>query len=99
MDIWLCHSFDRKEFVDTYVNYIFNQSVEVVFEEFRKGFFKVCDMDVVEFFQPEELRGVMVGKENFDWETLKQVRSMFCYYMTEAQSQIYPKPIVYIWEH
>ncbi|XP_071263260.1 probable E3 ubiquitin-protein ligase HERC3 isoform X2 [Salvelinus alpinus] len=62
----------KKEFVDTYVNYIFNQSVEVVFEEFRKGFFKVCDMDVVEFFQPEELRGVMVGKENFDWETLKQ---------------------------
>ncbi|XP_035645091.1 probable E3 ubiquitin-protein ligase HERC3 isoform X5 [Oncorhynchus keta] len=65
-------SANKKEFVDTYVNYIFNQSVEVVFEEFRKGFFKVCDKDVVEFFQPEELRGVMVGKENFDWETLKQ---------------------------
>eukprot|EP00063_Salmo_salar_P076055 XP_014050890.1 PREDICTED: E3 ISG15--protein ligase HERC5-like isoform X2 [Salmo salar] len=68
----LVTSANKKEFVDTYVNYIFNQSVEVVFEEFRKGFFKVCDMDVVEFFQPEELRGVMVGKENFDWETLKQ---------------------------
>ncbi|XP_038854961.1 probable E3 ubiquitin-protein ligase HERC3 [Salvelinus namaycush] len=68
----LVTSANKKEFVDTYVNYIFNQSVEVVFEEFRKGFFKVCDIDVVEFFQPEELRGVMVGKENFDWETLKQ---------------------------
>nr|XP_029529416.1 probable E3 ubiquitin-protein ligase HERC3 isoform X1 [Oncorhynchus nerka] len=68
----LVTSANKKEFVDTYVNYIFNQSVEVVFEEFRKGFFKVCDKDVVEFFQPEELRGVMVGKENFDWETLKQ---------------------------
>ncbi|XP_064782208.1 probable E3 ubiquitin-protein ligase HERC3 isoform X2 [Oncorhynchus masou masou] len=68
----LVTSANKKEFVDTYVNYIFNQSVEVVFEEFRKGFFKVCDKDVVEFFQPEELRGVMVGKENFDWETLKR---------------------------
>ncbi|CAB1328149.1 unnamed protein product [Coregonus sp. 'balchen'] len=68
----LVTSANKKEFVDTYVNYIFNQSVQKVFEEFRKGFFKVCDMDVVEFFQPEELRGVMVGKENFDWETLKQ---------------------------
>ncbi|XP_055779860.1 probable E3 ubiquitin-protein ligase HERC3 isoform X2 [Salvelinus fontinalis] len=68
----LVTSANKKEFVDTYVNYIFNQSVEVVFEEFRKGFIKVCDMDVVEFFQPEELRGVMVGKEIFDWETLKQ---------------------------
>nr|XP_023835329.1 LOW QUALITY PROTEIN: E3 ISG15--protein ligase HERC5-like [Salvelinus alpinus] len=79
-----------KEFVDTYVNYIFNQSVEKVFEEFRKGFFEVCDMDVVEFYQPEELRGVMVRKENNDWEMLKQVRTMCCYYMTEAQSQLYP---------
>ncbi|XP_020342644.2 E3 ISG15--protein ligase HERC5-like [Oncorhynchus kisutch] len=61
-----------KKFVDTYVNYIFNQSIEKVFEEFRKGFFKVCDMDVVEFYQPEELRGVL-GKENVDWETLKQL--------------------------
>uniref|UniRef100_A0AAZ3RHT0 HECT domain-containing protein n=1 Tax=Oncorhynchus tshawytscha TaxID=74940 RepID=A0AAZ3RHT0_ONCTS len=72
MTFSVCIAFKQKEFVDTYVNYIFNQSVEVVFEEFRKGFFKVCDKDVVEFFQPEELRGVMVGQENFDWETLKQ---------------------------
>nr|XP_024000022.1 E3 ISG15--protein ligase Herc6-like [Salvelinus alpinus] len=50
----------------------FNQSAEKVFEEFRRGFFKVCDRDVVEFFQPEELRGVMVGKEDYDWDTFKQ---------------------------
>ncbi|CAB1327289.1 unnamed protein product [Coregonus sp. 'balchen'] len=60
------------QFVDAYVNLAFNQSVEKVFEEFRRGFFKVCDRDVVEFFQPEELRGVMVGKEDYDWDTLKQ---------------------------
>lgn len=67
------HYFDRKQFVDAYVNLAFNRSVEKVFEEFRRGFFKVCDRDVVELFQPEELRGVMVGKEDYDWDTLKQV--------------------------
>lgn len=65
-------STNKKQFVDAYVNLAFNRSVEKVFEEFRRGFFKVCDRDVVELFQPEELRGVMVGKEDYDWDTLKQ---------------------------
>jgi len=47
--------------------------VEGVFEAFKKGFFKVCDIDVVEFFQPEELQAVMVGQENYDWEVFKKV--------------------------
>lgn len=63
---------NKREFVEAYVNHIFNKSVELVFAEFRRGFFTVCDEDAVTLFQPEELRGVMVGKENYDWETLKQ---------------------------
>ncbi|XP_071760841.1 putative E3 ubiquitin-protein ligase HERC4 [Centroberyx gerrardi] len=65
-------SSNKKEFVNAFVNYAFNTSVEKVFEEFRRGFFKVCDIDVVEFFQPEELRGVMVGQENYDWDVFKK---------------------------
>ncbi|KAM6971877.1 putative E3 ubiquitin-protein ligase HERC3 [Aplochiton taeniatus] len=63
---------NKKEFVDLYVKYIFNKSVERVFEKFQQGFFKVCDQHVVQLFQPEELRGLMVGKENYDWGKLKQ---------------------------
>lgn len=66
-------SIHRKEFVDTYIDYAFNKSVEQVFEEFKRGFFKVCNIDVVEFFQPEELRGLMVGLEYTDWDEMKQV--------------------------
>ncbi|KAM4627528.1 putative E3 ubiquitin-protein ligase HERC4 [Polymixia lowei] len=62
----------KKEFVDAFVNHCFNKSVERVFDAFRRGFFKVCDRDVVEFFQPEELQGVMVGQENYDWDVLKK---------------------------
>ncbi|XP_034459910.1 probable E3 ubiquitin-protein ligase HERC6 [Hippoglossus hippoglossus] len=63
---------NKKEFVDAFFNYAFTKSVEGVFEEFKRGFFKVCDMDVVEFFQPEELQAVMVGQENYDWQVFKQ---------------------------
>nr|XP_046244794.1 probable E3 ubiquitin-protein ligase HERC6 isoform X2 [Scatophagus argus] len=63
---------NRKEFVAAFVNYAFNKSVEGVFEEFKRGFFKVCDRDVVDFFQPEELQAVMVGHEEYDWEVFKQ---------------------------
>ncbi|XP_076831360.1 putative E3 ubiquitin-protein ligase HERC4 [Brachyhypopomus gauderio] len=68
----LVTSANKKEFVDAYVDYILNKSVEKVFEEFRRGFYKVCDQNVVEFFQPEELRGVMVGTEEYDWDTFKK---------------------------
>ncbi|XP_076590481.1 putative E3 ubiquitin-protein ligase HERC4 [Chaetodon auriga] len=63
---------NRKQFVAAFVNYAFNKSVERVFEEFKRGFLKVCDVNVVDFFQPEELQAVMVGQENYDWEVFKQ---------------------------
>ncbi|XP_044059535.1 probable E3 ubiquitin-protein ligase HERC6 isoform X2 [Siniperca chuatsi] len=63
---------NRKEFVAAFVDYAFNKSVEGVFGAFKRGFFKVCDINVVEFFQPEELQVVMVGQENYDWEAFKQ---------------------------
>ncbi|KAK1791939.1 hypothetical protein P4O66_013913 [Electrophorus voltai] len=68
----LVTSANKKEFVNAYVDYILNKSVEKVFEEFQRGFYKVCDRDVVEFFQPEELRGVLVGSEDYDWDTFKK---------------------------
>lgn len=63
--------------MDKYVDYILNQSVEEVFEEFRTGFFKGCDGDLVKMFEPEELRGVMVGNEDYDWDILKQVSAHY----------------------
>ncbi|XP_057694321.1 E3 ISG15--protein ligase HERC5-like isoform X2 [Corythoichthys intestinalis] len=63
---------NKKEFVGAYVNYAFNKSVERTFEAFKKGFFKVCEADVVALFQPEDLQMVMVGNENYDWDAFKQ---------------------------
>uniref|UniRef100_A0A8C1U974 Si:ch73-190m4.1 n=1 Tax=Cyprinus carpio TaxID=7962 RepID=A0A8C1U974_CYPCA len=63
---------NREDFVDKYVDHILNKSVEEVFEEFKRGFFKACDRCIVEMFEPEELRGVLVGNEEYDWDILKQ---------------------------
>ncbi|XP_054892427.1 probable E3 ubiquitin-protein ligase HERC4 [Poeciliopsis prolifica] len=63
---------NKKEFVDAYVNYAFNQSVEGMFQEFKHGFFLVCDQQLVKLFRPEELQGVLVGGDVYNWAKLKQ---------------------------
>ncbi|XP_045892497.1 probable E3 ubiquitin-protein ligase HERC4 [Micropterus dolomieu] len=63
---------NKNEFVDIYVNHVFNTSVEGVFQEFKRGFYLVCDRDLVKMFRPEELQGVLVGKDVYDWAKLKQ---------------------------
>ncbi|XP_024138388.1 probable E3 ubiquitin-protein ligase HERC4 [Oryzias melastigma] len=63
---------NKKEFVDAYVNYVFNKSVESVFQEFERGFFQLCDRDLLRMFEPEELQRLMVGQDDYDWEKLKQ---------------------------
>lgn len=61
--------------MDAYVNHAFNTSVENVFLEFKRGFFKVCDRNLVKLFRPKELQEMLVGKDFIDWERLKQVHS------------------------
>ncbi|XP_062276631.1 probable E3 ubiquitin-protein ligase HERC4 [Scomber scombrus] len=63
---------NKKEFVDAYVNYAFNTSVVRLFQEFDRGFFQVCDRDLVKLFRPKELQEVIVGKDFHDWTKLKQ---------------------------
>ncbi|XP_042071918.1 probable E3 ubiquitin-protein ligase HERC6 [Haplochromis burtoni] len=63
---------NKKEFVEAYVNHAFNTSVESVFQEFKRGFFLVCEQDLVRLFRPEELQGVLVGQDVHDWEKFKQ---------------------------
>ncbi|XP_068169993.1 probable E3 ubiquitin-protein ligase HERC4 [Antennarius striatus] len=63
---------NKKEFVDAYVNHVFNASVQGVFGEFKRGFFQVCDRDLVKLFRPRELQEALVGKEIHDWAKLKE---------------------------
>ncbi|XP_067645705.1 probable E3 ubiquitin-protein ligase HERC4 [Eurosta solidaginis] len=62
---------NKKEFVDLYVDFIFNKAVETQFTAFRKGFMKVCWGRVLQIFKPEELMAVVVGNEEYDWKALE----------------------------
>ncbi|XP_069834360.1 probable E3 ubiquitin-protein ligase HERC6 isoform X2 [Dendropsophus ebraccatus] len=58
---------NKHNYVSKCVDYIFNTSVAETFEEFRKGLYKVCDKDILLFFQPEELRTLVAGHTQYDW--------------------------------
>ncbi|XP_073196774.1 probable E3 ubiquitin-protein ligase HERC6 isoform X1 [Lepidochelys kempii] len=63
---------NKKDFVNKYVDYVFNKSVEVVYEEFKRGFYKVLDREILRFFQPQELMEVAIGNANYDWNKFEQ---------------------------
>lgn len=56
------------------VNHAFNTSVDGVFGQFQSGFFKVCEVNLVDLFRPEQLQTVMVGQDDYDWDAFKLVR-------------------------
>ncbi|XP_069506463.1 E3 ISG15--protein ligase HERC5-like [Ambystoma mexicanum] len=64
---------NKHDYVNKYVDYVFNKSVDVAFEEFKRGFYKVCEKSILEHFQPQELMGVMVGKTEYDWNKFEKL--------------------------
>ncbi|XP_051945513.1 probable E3 ubiquitin-protein ligase HERC4 isoform X2 [Xyrauchen texanus] len=63
---------NRQEFVNAYVDYIFNTSVAPQFNAFYAGFHKVCGGKVLELFQPSELQAMVIGNTNYDWKALEK---------------------------
>ncbi|GAB5570642.1 probable E3 ubiquitin-protein ligase HERC6 isoform X1 [Prionailurus iriomotensis] len=61
-----------KEYVSVCVDYIFNTSVKAVYEEFQRGFYKVCDKEMLKIFQPEELMTAVVGNTDYDWKQFEK---------------------------
>lgn len=63
---------NKKQFVDLYVDYTLNKSVDPHFQAFYKGFHRVCGGRVLELFHSYELMAVVVGNEDYDWEELQK---------------------------
>ncbi|XP_078269385.1 putative E3 ubiquitin-protein ligase HERC4 isoform X2 [Rhinoraja longicauda] len=59
---------NRQEFVDAYVDYVFNKSIAPLFDAFYESFHKVCGGKVLQLFQPNELQAMVTGNTNYDWE-------------------------------
>ncbi|XP_059673641.1 probable E3 ubiquitin-protein ligase HERC3 [Gavia stellata] len=64
--------YNRKEFVDLYVNYVFNESIRKPFEDFMQGFLRGCPARQWKMFLPVELQIVLQGHTKFDWHLLEK---------------------------
>jgi E3 ubiquitin-protein ligase HERC4 len=63
-----------KQYVNAYIDYIFNKSVELPFNAFNNGFHHVCGSKVLELFHPNELMSMVIGNENYDFQELEKVK-------------------------
>ncbi|KFP71156.1 putative E3 ubiquitin-protein ligase HERC4, partial [Acanthisitta chloris] len=62
----------RKEYVDLYVNYMLNESVQKPFKQFMQGFLRGCPAKNWKMFLPAELQVVLQGHTIFDWHQLEK---------------------------
>uniref|UniRef100_A0A182JTG2 HECT domain-containing protein n=1 Tax=Anopheles christyi TaxID=43041 RepID=A0A182JTG2_9DIPT len=63
---------NKQEFVNLYIDYVFNKSVEKSFRQFHAGFMRVCGGRVMKLFKAHELMSVVVGNEEYDWTVLEE---------------------------
>uniref|UniRef100_A0A672KSH3 Probable E3 ubiquitin-protein ligase HERC4 n=1 Tax=Sinocyclocheilus grahami TaxID=75366 RepID=A0A672KSH3_SINGR len=66
---------NRQKYVDLYVDFVFNKSVNSQFEHFSEGFFKGCPFDAWSMFHPEELQELLHGSPEYKWKELQQCAS------------------------
>ncbi|XP_072939555.1 probable E3 ubiquitin-protein ligase HERC4 isoform X2 [Epargyreus clarus] len=59
---------NKSEYVDLYVDFLLNKSVENQFKAFNQGFQKVCGGDIIKLFRSHELMSVVIGNEDYDWD-------------------------------
>ncbi|KAJ3220646.1 putative E3 ubiquitin-protein ligase [Clydaea vesicula] len=64
---------NKIEYVNLYVNYIFNTSVHDQFEAFKSGFYHVCGGNPLSLFRAEEIELMVVGGTDIDLKGLESV--------------------------
>ncbi|XP_006867837.1 PREDICTED: E3 ISG15--protein ligase HERC5 [Chrysochloris asiatica] len=62
----------KRDYVSKFIDYVFNISVKPIYEEFQRGFYSVCDEEIIEIFHPEELKDVIIGNTDYDWEMFEK---------------------------
>ena len=61
---------NRGLFVEKYIDYIFNKSIETQYKAFEDGFFLVCKSPIFKMFHPNELRLLVCGNPEYDFSEL-----------------------------
>ena len=63
---------NRDEYVQLYIDYVLNKSIDRSYTAFHAGFHKVCGGRVLDLFHARELMALVVGTQNYDWEEFEE---------------------------
>ena len=61
------------EFVDLYVDYMMNESIDDAYNAFQEGFDSVMQESAISIFRPEELMELLEGSKTLDFKDLEKV--------------------------
>jgi len=77
---------NRQEYVDLYVDYVLNRSVQSQFESFNRGFQKVCGGVALDIFEAKELELLICGNPVLDMQDLRDGASYDDGYDAESKA-------------
>ncbi|KAI0988858.1 hypothetical protein GJ496_004425 [Pomphorhynchus laevis] len=63
---------NANEYVQAYIEHLFNASVEQQFRQFYNGFHQVMSSAILRMFQPAELMTMIVGTRNYDFDLIQK---------------------------
>ena len=82
---------NKEEYVELYLDWYFNKSIQDVFKSFERGFYCVFNRDLSKILSPEELELIICGTQKLDFNELKYV----CWYEEYTKDSL---TIKYFWE-
>jgi ubiquitin-protein ligase E3 A len=78
-----------EDYVDAYIDVLFNRSVEQSFGAFQTGFNTIMNGSSIKLFRPEELNDLICGSKTLDIQVLKESTVYDGY---EADSEVIKYP-------
>ena len=64
---------NKNEYIELYLDWYFNKSINDYYTSFEKGFYRVFDKNLSEILRPEELELIICGTQFLDFHELKRV--------------------------
>ena len=82
---------NKEEYVNLYLDWYFNKSIQDSFKSFEKGFYRVFSRNLSKILSPEELELIICGSQVLDFNELKSA----CNYEEYTENS---ETIKYFWE-
>lgn len=83
---------NKHEYVELYIDFMMNKSVEKWFTAFQKGFQKCCGGEILSMIEPEDLEMLVCGSKILDFSELKKATIYQDGFTEESQT------VKYLWE-